>query len=606
MTTIKLIDHSERIKEVAEAISNILDLSVTIADSDLIRIAGTGIYRKSINKKLPDTSLFAAVARSGESFFISQTGVDELCRGCPYRNSCVERAGACTPIIFNDSVVGVIGIFAETDEKQNELLQKADAVQKFLHNMAMLISHDIYSNILFTELEKEKKRLETTLHATSDGIIMIDRNGIIIEFNKKILEYFHETIIRKNDRIQDVLQIKNNIIEDFFSEKVKQINLTYSKGRKYRQFICFSDPIKYNQKIENVVLTVTPFNQIHRAVHLIVQGEDSFTLSMIRGNSPAISELKDLITRVAPTDSTILITGESGTGKELCSRVIHSESNRRNEVFLAVNCADIPETLVESELFGYEEGAFSGAKKGGKPGKFELANKGTIFLDEISEIPIHIQTKLLRVIQEKEVTRVGGTLPYKIDVRIIAASNKDLKQLVEKGRFRQDLFFRIFVIPIHLPPLREHPEDIPNLVNHLLTRFNNLLGKHISTIEPEALDLLKAYDWPGNVRELENVIEFGVSFSEGDILTHSVISERLAMITNGSFYQKNKEKIIQTDDSSESLTESLTEVEKYERSLISNYMNDLGTSLESKREIAKKLGISQATLYRKLKKYSLT
>ena len=194
---------------------------------------------------------------------------------------------------------------------------------------------------------------------------------------------------------------------------------------------------------------------------------------------------------------------------------------------MAVNCAALPESLIESELFGYEEGAFSGAKKGGKPGKFELAARGTVLLDEISEIPLHIQAKLLRVLQEKEITRVGGLRTTKIDARVVASSNRDLYKLVKEGKFREDLFYRLEVIPIHIPPLRERVDDIPVLIEHFLRRFNHILGKEIQSVQPKLMEKFKTYSWPGNVRELENMVEYGVSFTDGAVLDYQTLEPRL-------------------------------------------------------------------------------
>jgi len=224
------------------------------------------------------------------------------------------------------------------------------------------------------------------------------------------------------------------------------------------------------------------------------------------GKSKAMQEVFSLISRVADTDSTVLVTGESGTGKELVSRAIHYHSKRRNRPFIPVYCATIPETLFESELFGYEKGAFTGATSS-KPGLFSLADGGTLFLDEIGDMPYHIQTKLLRVIEEKEFIPVGGTKPKKINVRIIAATNKNLEKLVEEGKFREDLYYRINVVPIHLPPLRERKEDIPLLVEYFLEKYSQEVGCVPKRVSPETMEILCNYLWPGNVRELENTME---------------------------------------------------------------------------------------------------
>ncbi|HLK35837.1 MAG TPA: sigma-54 dependent transcriptional regulator [Polyangiaceae bacterium] len=233
----------------------------------------------------------------------------------------------------------------------------------------------------------------------------------------------------------------------------------------------------------------------------------------IIGSSPGIAELYAILERVADTPTTVLITGESGTGKELVARAVHEHSSRKDKPFIKVNCAAIPKELIESELFGYERGAFTGAVAS-KPGRFELANGGTLFLDEIGEIPTEMQVKLLRALQESEFERVGGIKTIRVDVRLVAATNRDLKRLIAGGTFREDLFYRLNVVPIRLPALRERTDDIPVLVEHFLAKFNGRLKKHVDGVEPDATDLLVQYPWPGNIRELENVIERAVLFCD--------------------------------------------------------------------------------------------
>ena len=234
----------------------------------------------------------------------------------------------------------------------------------------------------------------------------------------------------------------------------------------------------------------------------------------IIGESPAIQDLYAILERVADTPTTVLITGESGTGKELVARALHDNSGRRDRPFIKVNCAAIPKDLMESELFGYERGAFTGAV-GSKPGRFELASGGTLFLDEIGEIPNEMQVKLLRVLQESEFERVGGIKTIRVDVRLVAATNRDLKKEIASGTFREDLFYRLNVVPITLPALRERKSDVPHLVSHFIAKFNARLKKSVEGIEPEALERLTGYAWPGNIRELENVIERAVLFADG-------------------------------------------------------------------------------------------
>jgi nitrogen regulation protein NR(I) len=244
------------------------------------------------------------------------------------------------------------------------------------------------------------------------------------------------------------------------------------------------------------------------------------------GDSPAMRAIYDIVGKVADSPSTVLITGESGTGKELIAKALHRGSSRRDKPLIKVNCAAIPKDLVESELFGYERGAFTGAV-GSKPGRFELADGGTLFLDEIGEVPVEMQVKLLRALQESEFERVGGIKTLRVDVRLIAATNRDLKALIADGKFREDLYYRLAVVPIALPPLRDRREDIPLLVRHFIAKYDERLGKRVEGIEDEALQLLLGYAWPGNIRELENLMERSVLFADGPLILASALPDSL-------------------------------------------------------------------------------
>jgi len=244
------------------------------------------------------------------------------------------------------------------------------------------------------------------------------------------------------------------------------------------------------------------------------------------GESASMRAVHEMVARVADSPSTVLITGESGTGKELIAKSLHRNSSRHDKPLIKVNCAAIPKDLVESELFGYERGAFTGAV-GSKPGRFELADTGTLFLDEIGEVPVEMQVKLLRALQESEFERVGGIKTLRVDVRLVAATNRDLKQLISEGKFREDLYYRLAVVPIALPPLRERREDIPLLVEHFIEKYDQRLGKHVEGIEPEALGVLMDYAWPGNIRELENLMERSVLFADGPQIQASALPDSL-------------------------------------------------------------------------------
>ena len=326
--------------------------------------------------------------------------------------------------------------------------------------------------------------------------------------------------------------------------------------------------------------------KVHLTARIKALEEDSgLMFPTIIGNSAKITDIKKLIQRIQDTDSNVLITGESGTGKELVARAIHDTSPRKDGPFVAFNCASFTEELIANELFGHEKDAFTGATRS-KAGLIESAHQGTVFLDEVGDMPLSMQAKLLRVIQEREVIRVGGTTPLPVDIRIIAATNKDLKKLSTGGYFRQDLFFRLNVIPIHLPNLSERREDIPVLGTYFLKRFVEKCGKQISGFSDEAIGMLTSYDYPGNIRELENIVEHSVSMAQGDMIQVENLPGDLTEYDLYTFHTKD---------------EALKSLEEMEKEYIQYVLDRVK---HNKTEAAKILSIDRASLYRKLKRYT--
>jgi two-component system, NtrC family, response regulator AtoC len=317
------------------------------------------------------------------------------------------------------------------------------------------------------------------------------------------------------------------------------------------------------------------------------------------GQSPAIRQIYAVVEKVANTPSTVLISGESGTGKELIARALHENSNRHAGPFIKINCAAIPKTLMESELFGYDKGAFTGAV-GAKPGRFELAHGGTLFLDEIGEIPVEMQVKLLRVLQESEFERVGGIKTIKVDVRLVTATNRDLLEEIGAGNFREDLFYRLNVVPIQIPPLRERREDIPLLADHFIAKFNERLKKQIVAISPEAVEQLVAYNWPGNIRELENLMERTILFCEGPEIHVSDLPPEIVGATVPPSGAVGDEA---SRPAAGSLKEAVrAETERVERELIQRALDATGGNVT---QAARKLKISRKSLQTKMKELGL-
>lgn len=440
--------------------------------------------------------------------------------------------------------------------------------------------------------EKEKtERLKAILDYSDEGIIALDTNNVITTFNP-----YAEKILKVDSK-----SILNRSISDFSDNTT--MSALYGEGKiAYNMLLKIEDTqyiinrvaiIVDNEQVGLVITfkAVSQLQNLERKVRHKLYSSGfyaKYRFENIKGSSHAIHQCIKKAKKFAETDSTILIYGETGTGKELFAQSVHNYSNRRNESFVAINCAALPGTLLESELFGYEEGAFTGARKGGKIGVFELAHKGTIFLDEISEIPMELQGRLLRVLQEKEVFRIGGDQIINTDVRIIAATNTDLYQLVKEKKFREDLYFRINILNLVLPSLRKRKEDITSLANEFLAIKKNQFNKDIKGIDKDAMILIEEYSWPGNIRELENFVEKAVLLCENAMITQDLVEDILSEKFEGR----------DLDKSEGSITIDKGSLKDMEMQIINTITKEVG---DDKSLLAKKLGISRTTLWKRLK-----
>lgn len=577
----------EDIQNIAEAILSVLNIDVTIVDEDFIRIAGTGKYIDKIGDKVDGYSAFKKSFIEQVGIFIEDPKDSYICKGCDHVEGCKEFAEVCCPIVLDGKSYGVIGLIAFSQEQSNAMKGNIDEFMNFLKKMADLISSKLKAQINTEELEVEKKKLEILLDSMDKAVVSVDINGHVDKCNHKFKKLFNlsdEDLFEKS--MFDVLDFIQKINDNDFN-KYKMGSFVYNKRSRNVKGIYNTNKIMIKGKFKGYVIdfiekkeAIKNYNKINK--------DYKITLDNIIGNSDLIIQTKRNALIASNSTSTILITGESGTGKELFARSIHNHSNRADHPFVTVNCAAIPDNLLESELFGYEEGAFTGAKKGGKLGKFELADKGTIFLDEIGDMSLHLQAKLLRVLQEREVDKIGGKSNIFIDVRIIAATNKNLSAMVKNGSFREDLYYRLNVIPIKLPSLRERREDIPLLIDYMIKEYSDKLGKEILEIDKNAKQLLMNYSWPGNIRELQNVIEYSINMSQSKILTLDSMPKTLTTIN----YVEDEE------DNGEIRTLEELEIKEIKKALdtYKNYKKD-------KELAANALGISRATLYRKLEKY---
>ena len=430
------------------------------------------------------------------------------------------------------------------------------------------------------------------------GSIEVDEQGKVFRASPDFYEYFD---VMKNDLLGKSI---TNIIQTSPGNFLKsRVSKNVFSGVVFGH-LCFIRAIRMNQ--------TTAYHIIIRQEELEYSDLDFYANTLkkdkvkkksdvkslydfegIIGSSPAIERIKEMAARIATSNSTVLITGETGTGKELFAQAIHSLSTRKAHPFVPINCAAIPEELFESEVFGYESGAFSGAKKEGKPGKIELAQNGTLFLDEISELPYQAQGKLLRVLQEREVERLGGTGSKNIDIRIIAATNRDLRTLIQEGRFRQDLYYRLYVFELKLPSLRERKEDILPLAHYFINHFNILLGCNVRNIDPKLQEWLQNYKWPGNVREYQAFIERGMNLVDGPTLKMD------SLLFTPHFNVKDTFDNYKENANPESLDEVVRNAE------ISAIQHALKEFDGDRSLAAHKLKIHIASLYRKISKYNL-
>ncbi|MFZ5967935.1 MAG: sigma-54-dependent Fis family transcriptional regulator [Bacillota bacterium] len=578
-------------QSIADAIASVIKVDVTIIDRHLNRIAGTGRYSSSIGMKVTTNTVFGFAMEKGESFIIENPRNHDACRQCDDKQGCKEYAQVCCPIKVNDEILGAIGLIAFDEIQKHAILHNQENLMEFLNKMADLIASKLQDQEKNERIKILAKELEIVLDAIDKGIVAVDESGKITHYNAKAAELFRFDRQKETLLIDKYLKDVNGMHGLIHNGIIRNREFSYKDGPHSVRGFYNAAPIIIGDKSLGLVFSFSNFTEVLNVVNEIAMGENVTSFDSIIGKSICLQNVKEKAQKAAKSISTVLIQGESGTGKELFARAIHFHSSRSKGPFIPINCAAIPEQLLESELFGYEEGAFTGSKRGGKAGKFELANKGTIFLDEIGDMPIHLQTKLLRVLQENMIEKIGGKEPIPIDVRVIAATNKNLEQKVTEGEFRKDLFYRLNVIPLWVPPLRDRKEDIVILVERLLEKCNRKLNKHIDHIARDVLNDLMNYQWPGNVRELENTIEYAVNMCNGAMIEKEDLPTRF--------------KFAHHDDQKKEETASITPMKLLEKNEIIKALNHYGKSKQAVERAADALGIGRATLYRKLKEYDI-
>ncbi|MCB2290759.1 sigma 54-interacting transcriptional regulator [Clostridium sp. CS001] len=580
-----LKDIQEAVTKYANILSQILQVEVEIVDDNLIRVAGTGIYKDKIGVDISEEgNAYKSVLKFGRSQIIYEPGKDELCIHCPKKGLCGEKFEMSTPIKLKEETIGVIGLVCSNDNQKEHLMANFDVYMAFLQQISEFISSTAYEKREKVKIQSLLQLLNFVVDKTEQGVIILNKNNCITHINENGLKELnlsgnytnHKVQIKiSGDSVFNLQEYKLMIDKGVFFVIGNIYPIRFNES-EYDSMFFFQDSRKFKEKLSSF----TDFNKA-------IKSKDIF------GISTQIQKLKQDVKKIAKSTSTVLITGESGTGKEMFARAIHDESDRKDKPFIAINCGAIPDMLLESELFGYVKGAFTGADPMGKMGKFEFANKGTILLDEIGDMPLYLQAKLLRVLQERSITRIGSNTTIDIDVRVVAATNKDLVKAIKENRFREDLYYRLNVIPLEIPPLRERKEDIKLLIETFIEKYCNLFNKKFSDIKigEKIWQILNNYEWPGNVRELENAIEYIINMMGTDgIITKEILPKSIVY---------NKMNVINNEDETYTL--------KYlEKNAINNALQKYGTSTQEKKVVAMKLGIGIATLYRKIEEYNLS
>lgn len=585
---VSLLHIKEEVNRYINIISNLINVDVGVVDKNMMRVTGTGLY-KNIAGVSALGSVYKNTLETGETHIIENPRKHELCFHCRDKERCKEKLEISTPIYCQNEIVGVLGLVCFNDEQKMKIVANIDSYLNFTKQIAEFIGIKFFE---YQEklLQADKERtLRAIIESINKGVIVSDKNNVILSINeiaRKKLNLGNEHIgnrmelISQNDYLMNEEVFKLKVLNKEFVVVGKVISSTSFDNKKNNVFI-FEDIKKINKNIAE-----------------ITNNTNVISIADIYGNSLATRNLKDNILKVADTSSTVLITGESGTGKELVARSLHSHSSRWDKPFVVINCSAIPDSLLESELFGYVKGAFTGASNNGRMGKFELANTGVIFLDEIGDMPLYLQAKILRVIQEKKIERIGSNKSIDLDIKIIAATNVDLEKKIKEQKFRSDLYYRLNVIPIKLLPLRERKEDILPIVEKLIDKYNRISNKYISTIDEEVKRVLLNYNWPGNVRELENVIELMFNMSGN---THILSKEFLP----DSFVSNNVNENICTQTIIKNEDEDLVDFDILERDYIIRALKKYGDSTEGKKLISAKMGIGLTTLYRKMKRFGI-
>ena len=549
------------------AVSSSMRLEVAVFDQNSQLFYCTPTYVKKKGRAVHTPSL-REVMENG-SVLVNKPGEMASCIGCRFKTHCPSTIEILCCIRAETQIAGVLAFTSFTKEGQKRITENTTVYLNAITELAnmigsLLISHEGGANPINLDAN-----MMAAMELCNQPMLLTDAHGVILQYNQLAANLFR------------VCDISTTSLWQLFAHSV--INRIMEGNNLYEKSVNIGDAAtKISTRAIVVDGQVTGFF-IRLSDNLYKPSKDTSYFEGIIGSSPAITRVQKVIKRIADSPTPVLITGETGTGKELIARAIHEQSGRNKYPFVAINCSSIPDNLFESELFGYEEGSFTGAKKGGKIGKIEMAQGGTLFLDEIGEMPLFAQPKLLRILQEYELERIGSSKKIHLDIRIIAATNRDLADMVREGTFRSDLYYRINVINLELPPLRARRDDIIPLAENYLKKLKMKLNTPLTSISKEAGEVLLNAPWPGNIRQLQNVIEYAANLCESDTLMPSDLPETICRSMDGP------EQLPAHVPSGGSQDDEI-------RALLEKY----GYTLEGKKKIAEELHISLRTLYRRI------
>ena len=573
------------IQRFARMLASVLQLEVEIVDENLCRVAGTGAYGKFLGRQLSGNSrLLRHVLETKTEKVVTQSRFDPLCEGCDSKENCREKAFLGTPVILQDRCVGVISLIAVTHEQQEHI---SDNLREFSDYVRHI------STIFVSKLLEDQGPGDNISKIFATMIDNMDQGVLVVDDESRV-QFVNQTALKTLGVVQ------NNIIGKPIRFRPLTFESNFTHGHM-QHIVSWDDKseliIGQLHNIQGRQLFLMAFHQSHTSFS-VANAPDEPHIEQLVGECRVMRQLKRLISRIAPSPSSVMVVGESGTGKEVVARAIHKLSGRRNKPFIAINCAAIPEQLLESELFGYVKGAFTGASANGKTGLIQAANTGTLFLDEIGDMPLMLQAKLLRAIEAREILPIGASSPIQVDIRIISATNQNLAQFIAEGKFREDLFYRLNVIPITLPPLRERQEDIELLVHYFLHLHTRRLGSVYPGIAPDVVEILLKHRWTGNLSYLSNLMEYLVNVvPSGEVIDSTLLPPNL--LNNGTTEQSD---VTEVSEAHLSLDDAGgTALEEMEKQMIREALS----RHNSKKQVADELGIGIATLYRKIKKYEL-